>query len=171
MRGRTVRLTGWVSSAAARDAAEWDAWYVFGVDDVINEIELALRAEDTGLSIEKEKKMQIPLQISFRNMDPSPAIEAVVREKAAKLDRFFERIVSCDVTIEAPHRHHHKGKLYKVRIDIGMPGNDVHVNQEGPKNQAHEDVYVAIRDAFDAAVRQLEDHARKLRGDVKSRAS
>ena len=71
--------------------------------------------------------MQIPLQISFRNMDPSPAIEAVVREKAAKLDRFFERIVSCDVTIEAPHRHHHKGKLYKVRIDIGMPGKDVHV--------------------------------------------
>ena len=68
--------------------------------------------------------MQIPLQISFRNMDPSPAVEAVVREKAAKLDRFFERIVSCDVTIEAPHRHHHKGKLYKVRIDIGMPGMD-----------------------------------------------
>ena len=81
--------------------------------------------------------MQIPLQISFRNMDPSPAIEAVVREKAAKLDRFFERIVSCDVTIEAPHRHHHKGKLYKVRIDIGMPGKDVHVTQEGPKNHAH----------------------------------
>jgi hypothetical protein len=52
-----------------------------------------------------------------------------------------------------------------------MPGKDVHVNQEGPKNQAHEDIYVAIRDAFDAAVRQLEDHARKLRGDVKSRAS
>jgi ribosomal subunit interface protein len=128
-------------------------------------------AGDIGLSVEKENNMQIPLQISFRNMDPSPAIEAVVREKAAKLDRFFERIVSCDVTIEAPHRHHHKGKLYKVRIDIGMPGNDVHVNQEGPKNQAHEDVYVAIRDAFDAAVRQLEDHARKLRGDVKSRAS
>jgi ribosomal subunit interface protein len=102
---------------------------------------------------------------------PLASIEAVVREKAAKLDRFFERIVGCDVTVEAPHRHHHKGKLYKVRIDIGMPGNDVHVNQEGPKNQAHEDVYVAIRDAFDAAVRQLEDHARKLRGDVKSRAS
>ena len=87
--------------------------------------------------------MQIPLQISFRNMDPSPAVEAIVREKAAKLDRFFDRIVSCDVTIEAPHRHHHKGKLYKVRIDIGIPGKDVHVNQEGPKNQAHEDINVA----------------------------
>jgi ribosomal subunit interface protein len=115
--------------------------------------------------------MQIPLQISFGNMDPSPAVEAIVREKAAKLDRLFERIVSCDVTIEAPHRRQHKSKLYKVRIDIGMPGKDVHVNQEGPKNHAHEDINVAIRDAFDATVRQLEDHARRLRGDVKSHAT
>ena len=66
--------------------------------------------------------MQIPLQISFRNMDPSPAVEAIIREKAAKLDRYFGRIVSCDVSVEAPHRHHHKGKLYKVRIDIGPAG-------------------------------------------------
>jgi ribosomal subunit interface protein len=132
---------------------------------------LALEAEDSGLSIEKEKAMQIPLQISFRNMDPSPAVEANVREKAAKLDRYFERIVSCNVTIEAPHRRHHKGKLYKVRVDVGMPGKkDVHVN-EGVKNQAHEDVYIAIRDAFDAAARRVEDHARRLRGDVKSHAS
>ena len=72
--------------------------------------------------------------------------------------------MSCDVTIEAPHRHHHKGKLYKVRIDIGMPGKDVHVNQEGPKNHAHEDVYVAIRDAFDAAVPV--EITRGARGDV-----
>src|SRR6476620_11336740 len=70
-------------------------------------------ARDRGghwFGMEKEKCMQIPLQISFPNMDPSPAIEAVVREKAAKLDRFFERIVSCDVTIEAPHRHRHAGQ-------------------------------------------------------------
>lgn len=112
--------------------------------------------------------MPVPLQISFRNMDPSPAVEAVVFEKAAKLDRYSNRIVSCEVTVEAPHRHQHKGKLYKVRIDIGMPGKDVHVNQEGPQNQAHEDVYVAVRDAFDAAIRQVEDHARKMRGEVKS---
>jgi ribosomal subunit interface protein len=116
----------------------------------------------------KETIMQLPLEITFRNMDPSPSVEEVVRDKSSKLERFFDRIVSCNVTIEAPHRHQHKGKLYKVRIDIGMPGKDVHVNQEGPKNQAHEDVYVAIRDAFDAAARQVEDYARRLRGDVKT---
>src|SRR5262249_52971219 len=87
-----------------------------------------------GVEYRKENTMQIPLQICFRNMDASPAVEAIVREKAARLDRFFDRIVSCDVTIEAPHRRQHKGKLYRVRIDIGMPGKDVHVNQEGPRN-------------------------------------
>lgn len=115
--------------------------------------------------------MQVPLQISFRNMDASPSVEEVVREKAAKLERFFDRIVSCHVTIEAPHRHQQKGKLYKVRIDIGMPGKKaVHV-REGAKNPAHADVYVAIRDAFNAAVRQIEENARRMRGDVKTHSA
>lgn len=112
--------------------------------------------------------MQIPLQISFRNMDPSPAVEDRVRKKAAKLERFHDRIVGCSVVIEAPHRHQHKGKLYTVRLDISVPGKDIVVGRAGPIDQAHEDVYVAIRDAFNAAVRQLEDHARRMRGDVKT---
>lgn len=111
--------------------------------------------------------MQIPLQISFKDMDPSPAIEARVRQKAARLERFHDRIVGCRVTVEAPHRHHHKGKLFNVRLDVSVPGKDVLVGHTGPINHAHEDVYVAIRDVFDAAVRRLEDHARRLRGDVK----
>jgi ribosome-associated translation inhibitor RaiA len=99
--------------------------------------------------------MQIPLQISFGNTDPSPAVEAIVRQKTAKLDRLFERIVSCDITIEAPHRRQYKGKLYK------SPHRHWHARQGRacesgrPKNHAHEDINVAMRDAFDAAVRQL----------------
>ncbi len=112
--------------------------------------------------------MQIPVQVTFRNMDSSAAVEANVREKAAKLERYFDRIVSCRVVVESPHRRHHKGKLYHVRIDLGVPGKEIVVNHSGPKNHAHEDVYVAVRDAFNAAARQLEDHARKVRGDVKS---
>ena len=111
--------------------------------------------------------MQMPLQISFHGMDPSPAIEARIREKAAKLERFCDRIVGCRVTVEAPHRHHRHGKLYNVRIDLSVPGKDVFVGHSGPLNHAHEDINVAIRDAFDAARRQLEDHVRKARGDVK----
>jgi ribosomal subunit interface protein len=114
--------------------------------------------------------MPIPLQISFRNMDPSPAVEARVRKKAEKLERFHDRIVGCTVVVEAPHRHHHKGKLYNVRVDISVPGKDVVAGRVKPIDHAHEDVYVAVRDAFDAAVRRLEDQTRKMRGSVKTHA-
>jgi len=114
--------------------------------------------------------MQIPLQISFRNMDPSPAVEARIRKKAAKLERFHSRIIGCSVVVEAPHRHRNKGKLYNVRVDISVPGKDVVVDRAKPVNHAHEDVYVAIRDAFNAATRRLEDRARKMRGEVKNHA-
>lgn len=115
--------------------------------------------------------MQIPLQISFHGMDPSPPVEARIKEKVAKLERFHNRIVGCKVVVEAPHRHHHKGKLYTVRIDLSVPGKDIFIGRTGPSNHAHEDVYVAIRDAFNAAGRLLEDHSRRMRGDVKTHAA
>ena len=112
--------------------------------------------------------MQIPLEISFRHMDPSAAMEAVIREKAAKLERYFDRVVACRVVVEAPHRRHTKGKLFSVGVTVAVPGKDLVANHTGGNNHAHEDAYVAIRDAFDAAGRQLEDYARKMRGNVKT---
>lgn len=111
--------------------------------------------------------MQVPLQIDFQNMDRSDAVETKVRERAEKLEQFFPRVIGCRVTVVAPHRHHRKGKLYEAHIDVDVPGKHILVNHTGPKNHAHEDVYVALRDAFDAAQRQLEDHARKIRQKVK----
>ncbi len=115
--------------------------------------------------------MKLPLQISFKDIGPSPAIEAAIRERAVKLDRFFGRIIGCRVVVEAPHRRQHKGKLYGIRIDMTVPGGEIAVTRAGRKDHAHEDVYVAIRDAFDAAVRMLEDHDRKVTGRVKSHAA
>lgn len=112
--------------------------------------------------------MNIPLEIVFRNMDRSDAIEARVREKAQRLERFHDNIIRCRVVVEAPHRHQHRGKHYQVGIDIGVPGKQVIVNHTGPSDPAHEDVYIAIRDAFSAATRRLEDHVRTIRGKVKS---
>ena len=106
--------------------------------------------------------MQIPLKISSRNMSLSEAAEQNIREKAEKLEEFYERITSCRVHVEAPHRHSHHGVLYNVRVDITVPGNEIVV-----KREPNEDLYVAIRDTFDAAVRQLKGYARKRRGDVK----
>jgi ribosomal subunit interface protein len=112
--------------------------------------------------------MKNPLQITFRNMDPSEAMEADVREKAAKLDEFFTDIMSCRVVVESLHHSHHKGNLYHVRIHITVPGEkEIVVSREPVEHHAHEDAYVAIRDAFDAARRQLQDHARQVRQDVK----
>ena len=112
--------------------------------------------------------MNFPLEISFRNMDPSPAVETRIREKAAKLERFYNRIMGCTVVVEAPHRHHHKGKLYSVHIDIRVPGKDLVVDRAKPLDKAHKDVYIAVRDAFSAAARRLEDHSQRMRGEVKA---
>jgi len=113
--------------------------------------------------------MDVPLQISFRNMDASDAVRAKVQERAEKLEKYFGHITSCRVIVEAPERRHHKGKLYHVRIELGVPGRpELIVNRHPKEKHAHEDVYVAIRDAFDAGRRQLEDHARKIRGKVKA---
>lgn len=111
--------------------------------------------------------MTVPLQVTFKDMDPSPALESRIRAKAARLERFADDILRCHVTVEAPHRHHHQGRLYRARVEVFVPRGDVIVTREGPLNHAHEDPYVAVRDAFDAAIRQLEDHVRRLRGDVK----
>jgi len=107
--------------------------------------------------------MQIPLQITIRDVEHSEALETHIREKAKKLDEFFNHIMSCRVVVEVPHKHHRQGKHYNVRIDIGVAGGEIAVNRDNA-----EDIYVALRDAFDVAKRQLEDYARKLRGDVKT---
>ena len=111
--------------------------------------------------------MQQPVQVTFKEMEHSDAIEAWVLEHAAKLEVFYEPITHCHVVIEAPDRHSHHGGLYRVRLDITVPGDEIVVSHQGPKDQAHEDVYVALRDAFRAARRQLQDSVRKKRGKVK----
>lgn len=112
--------------------------------------------------------MQFPLQITFRNMPSSEAIEANIREKAEKLQRYYSHILNCNIVVEAPHRHHHKGKIYHVRIDINVPNKELVVSRDPHQNHAHEDVYVAIRDAFEAARKQLESFAAKQRGEIKT---
>jgi ribosomal subunit interface protein len=112
---------------------------------------------------------QIPLQITFKDMDTSPAIEAWVRTRAAQLDRFFPHVTRCHVVVQAPHRHHHKGRLYEVTVRLTVPPrHEIVTGGVGRADHAHEDVNVAVRDAFDAAVRRLEDHARRIRGAVKA---
>jgi len=114
--------------------------------------------------------MQIPLQITFRHMDTSQALEARIRERAQELEQFFDRITACRVTVECQHRHHRQGNLFEVSIDLVVPGREIVVSRSEGDSHAHEDAHVAVRDAFDALRRRLEDHARSGRGQVKLHA-
>ncbi|HUK56881.1 MAG TPA: ribosome-associated translation inhibitor RaiA [Nitrospiria bacterium] len=106
--------------------------------------------------------MKLPLQITVRNASVSDAVKNEILEKASKLDQYSDHIMGCRVTVDSPHRHQHQGMRYEVQIDLTVRGSELVV-----KRQPHEDIYVAIRDAFDAARRQLEDYEHRLRGDVK----
>jgi ribosome-associated translation inhibitor RaiA len=107
------------------------------------------------------------VEIDFRDMPPSPALERRIRGRAAKLAKFCDDILRCHVVVEAPHRHHHRGQLYHVKVMVSVPGGEIVINRSPAEDRAHEDAYVAVRDAFDAARRKLEDHVRRRRADVK----
>jgi ribosome-associated translation inhibitor RaiA len=106
--------------------------------------------------------MQVPVQTVFEHVDHSDAIEAGVRKEAQRLERFYNRITSARVVIARPQHRHHKGDTYAVRIHLAVPGGeDVVVNRDPGATGRHEDVHVTIRDAFDAAGRQLQDIVRQ----------
>lgn len=111
--------------------------------------------------------METPLEISFTNMEPSAAVEARVLEKIDRLERIYGRITSCHVFIDAPHHHHRKGNRFEVRLEVRVPGTELAVNNKPGDVNAHEDIYVAIRDAFAAMERQLKKRKQQARGDVK----
>lgn len=107
--------------------------------------------------------MQVPLQITIRDIDPSEAVTQRIRQKAEKLNLYSEHIISCHIVVAQTMRHKHQGKLYNVRINVTLPKKELVVN-----HNEQQDLYTAIRDAFDDMVRKIEGAAHKLQGDVKS---
>lgn len=112
--------------------------------------------------------MQVPLDISFQNMEKSEALRAEVERQARRLEKFHDRITSCHVTVTAPQTRHQKGDLFEVGIRVAMPQHkDIIVDKTHGDIPEHEHATVAIKDAFALAQRQIEDAVRKMRGDVK----
>ncbi len=101
---------------------------------------------------------EFPIRITLKDLPSTDAVEAKLRDKARKLAKYYDRITSCHITVESPERRHHKGKLYNVHVRLRVPGEELIVSRE-----PGEDLYVAIRDAFDAARRQLQDYADRKR--------
>jgi ribosomal subunit interface protein len=100
-------------------------------------------------------------------MELSAAIEDKVRQEAVKLERYSDRITGCHVVIEEPQRRQRQGNLFHVRIDLTLPGGEVLVNRAPAQHHAHEDVYVAIHDAFAAARRRVQHHVQRRRSEIK----
>lgn len=94
-------------------------------------------------------------QIVYHNIDQSEAITEAVNKRIKKLERYCDQIITGRVVLDSPHNNHHKGKVYSVCVEIHTSVREVRVNQEQHDNHAHEDLYIAIRDAFNAAERQL----------------
>lgn len=107
--------------------------------------------------------MQLPLQITIRDMPHSEALDARIRDKAAKLAEFHPNITSCRVTIEESRKHHRQGRHFQALVDLRVPGHELVSN-----HHHDEDVYVALRDAFQAVRRQLDELTRGKRDFVKA---
>jgi len=130
--------------------------------------------------------MNVPIQITFRNMEPSALAEQWIREQADTLEEFYKRIMGCRVAVEIPHRHRTKGNQYHIRIRLTVPGRELvvkwdpklakqvrqlretEITKKSDLGATHKILQQAINDAFKVAGRRLEDYARRQRGDVKT---
>lgn len=126
--------------------------------------------------------MTFPLQVTYRDVQQSDALDALVAKESEKLSRYFDGILSCRVTIEHAHRRHRLGAPFQARIIIGVPGQDICVNQAGDVHHsistddetparvqkrvqvdsAYKDPTLAIRSAFRRARRKLQDYVRLM---------
>ena len=111
--------------------------------------------------------MDMPLEIAWHNVEKSEPLEARIRERVEKMHRYFDRINSCHIVVERPHRSQHNGKEFHLRIEVRVPEHEIVISKDPGDNRDHFDAQIAVRDAFDAMDRRLETHSQKMRGDVK----
>lgn len=112
--------------------------------------------------------MEVPLQITFHTVNQSDAVEENIRDRVAKLEKFCGSIIGCRVAVESRHQRHATGRRFLIRVEVTVPGGTLVADRQPDERHADTDVYVAIRDAFDAMRRQLEDYERRRRGEVKA---
>jgi ribosome-associated translation inhibitor RaiA len=119
-------------------------------------------------SLSLEAPMTVPLQITFRDLPSSMAVEEQIRERAEHLERVFDRLTACRVIVEGRHRPQRAGRVAHLCIELTVPGRTITIGRGAGDLESHDDVFVAVRAAFEAARRRLDRHAQRRRGDVKS---
>jgi cold shock CspA family protein/ribosome-associated translation inhibitor RaiA len=111
--------------------------------------------------------MQEPVQIQFDGLPSSDAVHNRILERIDHLERLFPRIVSGRVVVQRINERHKKGEVFRVRVELNVPRERLVISHDPGDKAAHTDVYVAIRDSFDAMERVLQDYARKMNGQIK----
>lgn len=107
--------------------------------------------------------MTTPVEVHFHGVEKSEALEQRVREKVAKLKKHFERMTSCRVGIEVPQRTAQRPKVYQIKIEIGVPRRSpIVVSHERIGSNANEELGLAIREAFEAALRKVDGMVAKI---------
>ena len=112
--------------------------------------------------------MEVPLQITFHNLERSDAVETNILTRVEKLEKFCDSIIGCRVAVESPHRHHARVRHFLIRVEVTVPGDRLVADRQPDEHHAYTDVYIAIRDAFDAMRRQLEAYERRRQREVKA---
>jgi cold shock CspA family protein len=113
--------------------------------------------------------MNLPVEISFRNVQKRKYLVELIVEKSRKLEEFCDHISSCRVSVEKVQKHQHSGRRYRVRIDMTVPpGHELAVDRNPGKGDFHVELSSEIREAFDAAYRRLKELNAKQRGEVKT---
>jgi ribosome-associated translation inhibitor RaiA len=109
--------------------------------------------------------MQVPVQLSFHGCDHSDALEAEIQARVSKIEDHYGRLTSCRVVVELPHKSSTQGNFFHINIDMGVPGAGHVAHNDRGLNPAHEDVHVAVRDAFNAIDAQLKKVVGKRRDE------
>lgn len=111
--------------------------------------------------------MTFPVHITYRDFPSSEALSARINEEVLKLGQFYDRITSCHVVVELPHKHKVHGRHFRIKVDVSLPGKVISVGRDPAEHREHEDPYLTVTEIFHIARRQLQDYVRVRRGDVK----
>jgi len=113
--------------------------------------------------------MEVPPEVSFRNVDVSDRQREMIDKEIAKLERYYDSIIRCRVVVEMPHRHSEHGNLYRTAIRVTVPTDELVVSRDPADEESHRDLEASVKDAFRAMRRQLEDHSRERRSERQGR--
>jgi len=113
--------------------------------------------------------MEKPLQIAYRDIDKTEAVDSLIRQKAEKLEKLYQHITSCEVVVAKPQQHQTSGSPYRVRIDLRVPpGHELVVRHEPGQGEMHDSLETVIRNTFESAWRQLKRLKEKQQGETKT---